>query len=143
MQKKTEMRNFRDRLITLDPMTELLQRSRDSFRGASVREFLSELKKRGFILRLDSKVYGEIWFVSHAGPLRPSLGSKKKSALEEAAEFLREELAEGPVPSKELLKKAKAEGISEKTLRRAKSLLGVESKMQGRERWVWMLPKEN
>jgi hypothetical protein len=143
MQKKTEMRDSGDRLIIIDPMTELLQRSRDSFRGGSVREFLSELKKKGFILRLHSEVCGEIWFVSHQGLLRPGLGSKKKSALEEAVEFLKEELAGGPVPSKELLKKAKAEGISEKTLRRAKSLLGVESKMQGRERWVWTLPGEN
>ena len=142
MQKKTEMRDSGDRLIIIDPMTELLQRSRDSFRGGSVREFLSELKKKGFILRLHSEVCGEIWFVSHAGLLRPGLKSKKKSALEEAAEFLKEELAEGPVPSKELFKKAEAEGISETTLKRAKSLLGVKSKKL-REGWVWILPEEN
>jgi hypothetical protein len=56
-------------------------------------------------------------------------------------EFLKQELAEGPVPSRELLKKAKAEGISEKTLYRAKSSLGVVSKKEGRERWVWTFPE--
>jgi len=73
--------------------------------------------------------------------LKPELGSEEKGALDEAVEFLKQELAEGPVPSKELLKKAKAEGISERTLYRAKSSLGVVSKKEGKE-WVWMLPKD-
>jgi hypothetical protein len=74
--------------------------------------------------------------------LRPELGGEKKSALEKAVEFLKEELAEGPVPSKELFKKAEAERISGITLKRAKSLLGVKPKKL-REGWVSILPKED
>ena len=59
---------------------------------------------------------------------------------EEAKCWLEQTLQDGmPQPAKDLLKAAKSDGISEKTLRRAKKDLGVISKQVERA-WVWMLP---
>ena len=61
-----------------------------------------------------------------------------RTAREEAADFLRESLADGPVPVKELKKEAKDLGIAEHTLIRAKKRLGVKSRKL-EEHWVWEL----
>jgi hypothetical protein len=61
----------------------------------------------------------------------------------EAAEFLREELAEGAVDSLALFRTAKAQGIPESTLRRAKDRLGVKAVRHGfgpGGSWFWKLP---
>ena len=69
-----------------------------------------------------------------------------RSAQSEAREFLTELLEAGPVPSDEVLKQARAAGITDSTLRRAKSALGVEAEREGEPgkrgggRWVWTLP---
>jgi len=62
------------------------------------------------------------------------------SAVEEAEDFLRAELAFGPVDSKTILRSARDMGISEKTLRRAKDSLGAaaEKKAFGAG-WEWRL----
>ena len=61
-------------------------------------------------------------------------------ALEDATEFLKEELASGQALSREVQDRAKAEGISEKTLRRAKKKLGVDAYKDGYQgEWVWIL----
>lgn len=67
--------------------------------------------------------------------------AEERSARQEAIEFLRDMLKDGPVPSNELIAQAAAAGISERTLRRAKDILGVDAKrghgpMPG---WKWSL----
>jgi DNA replication protein DnaC len=63
-----------------------------------------------------------------------------------AVEWLRARLAAGPAGAAELLKKARAAGISDITLRRAKKKLGIISvRVDGigdEGRWVWRLPGE-
>lgn len=54
-----------------------------------------------------------------------------RSALEEAKDFLREELATGPVPTKDLMKTARAAGIADATLQRARQAIRVRSHRKG------------
>jgi len=67
-------------------------------------------------------------------------------ARSEAVEFLKDALANGPVPAVDILRDAEDAGIAEKTLRRAKKLLGVvacresEAGKRGAGRWLWKLP---
>ncbi len=58
-------------------------------------------------------------------------GEEAMSALELAEDFLRNILADGPRPQKEVVKEAKAEGIPEINLRRARSSLGVKARRVG------------
>src|SRR5690348_4622120 len=61
--------------------------------------------------------------------------------LEEAIAFLRQHLAAGPQPAKTLLQAAKAAGIAERTLHRAKDVLGVTTEHTGwHGQWVWVPP---
>jgi hypothetical protein len=57
---------------------------------------------------------------------------------DQAREFLEEALAQGPVAAAEVIERAEAEGISEKTLKRAKGNLGVQSQRSGAS-WEWSL----
>jgi hypothetical protein len=78
----------------------------------------------------------------------PELGAQERgSALQEAMDFLKAALEDGPKPAKELLKEAKKAGIEEITLRRAKKELGVQARRlsepgaaKGSGAWVWELP---
>ncbi len=64
-----------------------------------------------------------------------------RSAIEEAREFLREELATGPVPTNTILGAAKTLGISEITLRRAAKDVGAEARKTGMSGgWEWLIP---
>ncbi len=64
------------------------------------------------------------------------------TALTDAADWLQETLADGPVSATEVFKQAEAEGISAGTLRRAKKGLGIETTKGGMgEGWTWKLPK--
>jgi hypothetical protein len=59
-----------------------------------------------------------------------------------AAKFLRDNLAGGPLDAKIVQERAKANGISEPTLRRAKPEAGVISRRvsnDGEARWEWLL----
>lgn len=68
-------------------------------------------------------------------------GSSEHSALREAMNFLRLELAGGPVSSKQLESRARDAGIAVKTLKRARSALGVEAKRDGATGgWACHLP---
>lgn len=58
---------------------------------------------------------------------------------QEAAAFLRDVLADGPVPAREVQDQAKDAGIAPRTLSRAKSSIGVLSARDGRH-WAWSLP---
>lgn len=67
--------------------------------------------------------------------------SQEGSALDDAKDFLRTELAVGPRPVKEIKAAANTAGIAEKTLRRAKDELGVKAaKSDFHGGWTWALP---
>jgi len=65
---------------------------------------------------------------------------KDGGALQDAKEFLREVLANEPVAANEVEEAAKANGISERTLRRGRKELGVKVTKAGFEGgWQWAL----
>ncbi|MBA2712573.1 MAG: AAA family ATPase, partial [Rubrobacteraceae bacterium] len=72
--------------------------------------------------------------------LRVPEDEEEKSALAEAKEFLTSELARTPVTAKAIKKSAREAEISERTLRRAKQVLGVKSEKEGDGSWTWSLP---
>lgn len=57
-----------------------------------------------------------------------------------AMEWLRDYLHSGPISAIAVTEAAKAVGISEATLRRAKQALGILSQKQGPHDWFWRLP---
>jgi len=59
--------------------------------------------------------------------------------LEVAQDFLRDILADGKRPAKEIYEEGISFGLSERTLDRAKAELGIVSKRDGKT-WVWGLP---
>ncbi|HEX2181217.1 MAG TPA: hypothetical protein VHH10_02955 [Rubrobacteraceae bacterium] len=71
-----------------------------------------------------------------AAPVDP----EERSALDEAMAFLRDTLEGGPVWNVEVKKVARKAEISEATLRRAKTALGVRSSKEGNGAWSWSLP---
>jgi hypothetical protein len=66
-------------------------------------------------------------------------GRKPLNRVEEAAQFLRAELANGPVPARELIERAKRDlGVNERSLQRARERLGIEATKTGFQgAWVW------
>jgi hypothetical protein len=60
---------------------------------------------------------------------------------DEAENFLRDMLSDGPKPAKTVIKEARDAGIAERTLERAKAKLKVESR-KGMNGWEWVLPPE-
>jgi hypothetical protein len=62
------------------------------------------------------------------------------SRLAEAIEWLNAKLSSGPVPSKQLYREAKQDGISDKTLSRAKGALGAKASKNGAGPWQWEVP---
>ena len=79
---------------------------------------------------------------------KPRLSAAERlRRLEEARAFLRQHLAAGPQPARTLLKAAKTAGIAERTLHRAKDLLGVTTERSGgyagHGQWVWFPPAAN
>jgi hypothetical protein len=66
-----------------------------------------------------------------------------RDAVQEAVEVLRAILESGPVPSEDVKRDARKAGIAERTLHRAKSVLGVKSRkvgFTGKGSWQWSLP---
>src|SRR5215218_984765 len=72
--------------------------------------------------------------------LRVPEDEEEKSALSEAKEFLTSELSRTPVSAKAIKKSAREAEISERTLRRAKQMLGVRSEKESDGSWTWSLP---
>ena len=69
-------------------------------------------------------------------------GSEGQSAVSDASEFLKEILAAGPVPVKQIRRESKDFDVSDRTLDRAKARLGVVSNREGYgkgSRCVWQL----
>jgi hypothetical protein len=69
---------------------------------------------------------------------KDELSSEEHSSLEEAKAFLKTALEHGAVPAKALFKEAKAVGVSERTLKRAKQSLLVKSRRYG-DVWLWFV----
>ncbi len=66
-----------------------------------------------------------------------------QSALDEAKEIVRDILANGPVSSADLRRRAMNEGVSERTMRRARGALGAVKQKRGMQGgWTWELPTE-
>ena len=61
------------------------------------------------------------------------------SKLDEAEDWLRTTLADGPMEANHVLERARAAVIAERTLRRAKERLKVQSRQDGNS-WAWVLP---
>jgi hypothetical protein len=84
--------------------------------------------------------------VSAKDLLGTSQDQEHTDARGEAVEFLSDVLANGPLPSTDVIEEAEDAGIAEKTLRRAKKLLGVvayregEAGRRGAGHWLWKLP---
>lgn len=73
--------------------------------------------------------------------LTPSDTDEDKSETDWAVGFLENELAGGSKTAKEINTEAKAAGIKEKALRRARTRLGVIPKKSGfNTGWIWTLP---
>lgn len=73
-----------------------------------------------------------------AEPIAPN--AEDKSELARAVEFLHERLAYGPLGSKVIQAEATAEGISKRTLSRAKSKAGIKPTKLGSGSWELSLP---
>ena len=63
-----------------------------------------------------------------------------RSAVDSAADFLREALADGPRKYRDLEQDAKDAGISISAIKRAKTRLGIKA-MRVADAWVWPLPE--
>jgi putative DNA primase/helicase len=73
----------------------------------------------------------------------PSVDHEERSEREMAKDFLRDELADGPVPASALFATAKGYGYREITVRRASNDLHVsKAKSSFRGPWLWSLPKD-
>ena len=73
----------------------------------------------------------------------PTVRERGRAASErnDAVDFLTELLADGPVPSSEIITQARAQGFSERTLRRAKKKLGIIAIRDGAlGTWRWEMP---
>ncbi len=79
--------------------------------------------------------------------LRGPLADDERSGRQEAVDFLRAELADGPRPAAEVQRSARDYGIAPRTLDRAKKELSIISRRQGgtgeRGHWEWALPEED
>ena len=67
--------------------------------------------------------------------------SEEQGAVRDAAEFLRAELADGPVESKQLEKAVKGQGLSWASVRRAKSIVANSHKVGSSGTWFWELKR--
>ncbi len=64
-----------------------------------------------------------------------------ETKLGAAMDWLRTSLKAKPLPAKEVHGVAEKEGISPRTLKRAKKALGINSEKSQEGHWVWVLPK--
>jgi RecA-family ATPase len=72
--------------------------------------------------------------------LSVAVNPEERSALDEAIQFLRDELRGGPVMVNAIKQRARNSGITERTLLRAKRALSVISQKEGDGGWSWHLP---
>lgn len=77
------------------------------------------------------------------GVLAAMAGQGDGGAREEAREWLRDVLSDGPQPAADVKRRAEADGIKSRTLDRAKQDLGVITTREGygsQGRWMWAMP---
>lgn len=87
-----------------------------------------------------------VWGKAVDGTARELLGEaetdgdadEEVTALDDACEFLRSELDQGPKPAKYLLGEGRQAGHSERTIKRAKAKLGIESRKES-SGWLWSM----
>jgi putative DNA primase/helicase len=103
---------------------------------------------------LDSKTGKEIWApyviwepqhvdVTAVEAMQAATRQKSTIPRNNAKGFLLDFLANGPVRSKATIEAAEADGISKRTLFRAKNELGIKPKKKGvRGGWFWQLPEQ-
>jgi len=65
----------------------------------------------------------------------------ERAPREEAAAFLKDILAEGPKPAREVFSEAEDAGVAKRTLVRAKTQIGVKSKKSQDGFWRWEIPQ--
>jgi hypothetical protein len=90
-------------------------------------------------------IHGFSWMGEHDISIDELLSGrhqpKQENQFTKARLFIENTLRNGPIPAVDIMQMAEEQGISEKTLQRAKSALGVySSKRNGR--WYWELPIE-
>ncbi len=71
------------------------------------------------------------------------MDDEDRDATQEAVNVLRAILETGPVPSDDAKKEARRAGVADRTLARAKVILGVKSRkvgFTGKGVWQWSLP---
>lgn len=72
-----------------------------------------------------------------------STDEEHKTEFEEACDFLRDMLRDGPVPTKQIKSDASGAGLSWATVRRAQKAVGAMAKKTGvKEGWSWQLSAE-
>jgi len=97
-----------------------------------------ELRDGGFYWTGESSLTAAVILASEDEP--------GASAGEEAADLLRDVLADGPVPAAEVWQEVSAAGLKDRTVKRAKARLGVRTFRRGEPGrrgggvWVWELP---
>jgi putative DNA primase/helicase len=66
---------------------------------------------------------------------------EERSEIEDAKEFLRNLLADGPLPSRQIRTDGEGAGYSWRTIQRAKKALGIEAEKDGMKgAWMWKPP---
>jgi hypothetical protein len=76
-----------------------------------------------------------------SGKAAKKADGKSESQLERAMAVIENALESGESPANEVIKRGAALGICEKTMKRAKSALGVRSVRRTAD-WVWIMPEE-
>jgi hypothetical protein len=73
-------------------------------------------------------------------------GEEGRTAVDEACEFLRTILEDGAMSAKDALRKGDAAGFGDRTIKRAKAIIGIKARRQGfgaGSTWVWELPPKS
>jgi hypothetical protein len=113
----------------------------------------SSLAKKGCSIAFELRGDGFFWCgtssVSADELLSPPRAEEERSAVEEAAEFLKESLRDGARPARDVIREAAQAGVNEKSLRRAmeqgkpaviKKRINVGG--QGQGFWQWAIQDE-
>jgi len=77
---------------------------------------------------------------------QPPETTDENTEVGECKGWLKDALSQGPVLAEELLAKGRTVGFSERTMRRAKKGLGVDSERSGFRddaSWKWVLPRKD
>ena len=85
------------------------------------------------------KMHADDALAAEAAANEPGRGAERR----EAVVWLRARLTGSPAPASELIEAAEADGIAERTLRRAFKTLGGQSRKDGTGHWYWYLPGQD